>query len=232
MYIGFQAAGVADTVLASDASLTVTLNDDGIEFRDRTNARHSGLIFLPGGAVEPLAYTPLLRQIATAGYPAQLLYLPMRCACTEAQRNHLFETIRQRIAAEPETRWILAGHSRGAMLASTFLHNNPTGLAALVLIGTTHPRDFSLSDSAVPITKIYGTRDGIASYSAIQQNKHLLPPQTRWIGIEGGNHVQFGYYRHQLGDDEATISRDQQQAQLVRALLDLLDQPSQPESLQ
>jgi hypothetical protein len=40
--------------------------------------------------------------------------------------------------------------------------------------------------------------------------------------IDGGNHVQFAYYRHQLGDDDATISRQEQQELLETALLQAL----------
>ncbi len=38
----------------------------------------------------------------------------------------------------------------------------------------------------MPVTKIYGTRDGIASYDAMLGNKRLLPSTTRGVGIEGG----------------------------------------------
>ena len=62
----------------------------------------------------------------------------------------------------------------------------------------------------------------MASYSKMRENRHLLPPNTKWIEIEGGNHVQFGHYRHQLGDDDATISREKQQDLLETALLQVL----------
>lgn len=174
--------------------------------------------------VDPVAYAPLLKRIAAAGHSAHLVYLPMRCACTDSQIQELFRKVQAVIAAEPETSWILAGHSRGGMLASRYVHENAPRLAGLVLIGTTHPRDFDLARISMPVTKIYGTRDGIASYDAMRRNKHLLPPNTLWVGIEGGNHVQFGYYRHQLGDGRATISRDDQQQATERCLLHMLAQ--------
>ena len=36
--------------------------------------------------------------------------------------------------------------------------------------------------------------------------------------IEGGNHAQFGDYGRQSGDADATIGRDDQQAQAVEAI--------------
>ena len=40
--------------------------------------------------------------------------------------------------------------------------------------------------------------------------------------IEGGNHTQFGWYGRQLRDRPATISREEQQARTLEALLDVL----------
>jgi pimeloyl-ACP methyl ester carboxylesterase len=163
-----------------------------------------------------------MKTIAAAGYRAHLVYLPMRCACTDSQIGQLFQEIRSLIAGEPDRAWILAGHSRGGMLATRYVHENGAGLLGLVLIGTTHPRDFSLAGATMPVTKIYGTRDGVAPHAKMLENAHLLPPGTKWVEIEGGNHVQFGYYRHQLGDDDATIPRARQQEAVENALLNAL----------
>jgi hypothetical protein len=42
------------------------------------------------------------------------------------------------------------------------------------------------------------------------------------VGFEDGNHAQFGYYGSQLGDGRADISREQQQALTVAAILEAL----------
>lgn len=222
LIVGFQAVDVPDDVLKSDQYVAVDSTDHALEFRGRVNQQRVGMIFLPGGMVQPVAYAPLMRRIASAGYPTHLLYLPMRCACTDAQVKDLFENIRGLIRAEPNIAWILAGHSRGGMLASRFVHENGTEVVGLALIATTHPRDFSLAGLTMPVTKIYGTADGVASYAKMRENQHLLPLKTTWVEIPGANHVQFGYYRHQLGDDKATISRAQQQEFLEAALLNAL----------
>ncbi|MDX1982467.1 MAG: alpha/beta hydrolase [Bryobacteraceae bacterium] len=191
-----------------------------------------GLIFLPGGLVEPRAYGPLLQPLADAGHPVELVELPWRCACTEAQRAELFDRIAGVMASRPQVRWTLAGHSRGAMLAARFVHERRPPPAALVLIGTTHPRDFSLAALPLPVWKIYGTRDGVAPLARSESNRHLLPADARWVRIEGGNHTQFGSYRWQLLDHAAAVSRESQRVAVQRTLLEvfraLRETPSPP----
>lgn len=96
-------------------------------------------------------------------------------------------------------------------------------MAGLVLIGTSHPRDFDLSATTVPVLKVLGTRDGVAALEKSERNRSKLPASARWILIEGGNHSQFGYYGFQPEDRWASISRAEQQRQTVAAVLDALE---------
>src|SRR5690606_34512193 len=93
----------------------------------------------------------------------------------------------------------------------------------LILIATTHPRDFSLENVKIPVMKIYGSDDGIADENSILTNRSKLPSVTRFARIEGANHAQFGYYGFQLGDNVARISRERQQAETLRLMLDFID---------
>ena len=79
-----------------------------------------------------------------------------------------------------------------------------------------------LSTLTVPVTKIAGTHDGIASREKVEANRANLPSATRWVWIEGGNHSQFGWYGFQPGDYRATIAPEAQRAAMVRAVLDAL----------
>jgi hypothetical protein len=49
-----------------------------------------------------------------------------------------------------------------------------------------------------------------------------LPPSTVRVEIDGANHAQFGWYGLQSGDNNSTISREQQQNQTVAAIIGLL----------
>ena len=86
----------------------------------------------------------------------------------------------------------------------------------------------SLSDQEIAVASIYGTLDGVALPETVLAARPLLPLETVWVPIEGGNHAQFGWYGFQEGDNQAVISRQEQQAQVVEATLALLQQILQP----
>jgi pimeloyl-ACP methyl ester carboxylesterase len=121
--------------------------------------------------------------------------------------------------------WVVGGHSRGAAIASRFAYKHGESFDGLILIGTSHPKEarFDLSNTTLSVTKVYATNDGLASMDEVEANAVYLPANTTWILIEGGNHSQFGYYGSQLGDEVATITREQQQRSTVDAILSALD---------
>jgi len=63
----------------------------------------------------------------------------------------------------------------------------------------------------------------LASVGEVQANAVYLPNDTNLVLIEGGNHGQFGYYGKQLGDNPATISREEQQRLTVETVLTVLN---------
>jgi pimeloyl-ACP methyl ester carboxylesterase len=102
----------------------------------------------------------------------------------------------------------IGGFQAAAQLAST----QPAGFSGLILIGTTHPRDVDLRSLTAPVTKIVGTRDGIAKPQDVEANRAKLPAPTHWVWVEGGNHSQFGWYGFQPGDRPASMPADGQHA--------------------
>ena len=219
-----QAHGVPSTMLESSAAVAVADEDGAIAFRPAgAPTTRPGLIFLPGGAIDPRAYVPFARAIAEAGYPAAIVRLPWRVAPTAGSRAEVWRRI-QSVAA----RWggarpfVLSGHSRGAALAGRFAHAHPGAVAGLALIATTHPRDEDLSSAAFPVVKILGSRDCVAPADDAHANAARLPPHTQWIVIDGANHAQFGHYGSQINDCSATIERQAQQGQARAAVVALL----------
>lgn len=218
----YRTRGVEPSLLQSNAFVFVSNDEASIQFIP-ASPKKSGLIFLSGGGVAAEAYAPLLRPVADAEYSVFVIKLPFRIAPLESHKLEAIDRVHQVIVQHPEiTRWVLSGHSLGAALACRIARDKRESIAALVLVGTTHPKSFSLASLSYPVTKIYGSNDGVASPEKIRENQHLLPSQTKWILIEGANHSQFGNYGKQLFDGTATISRNHQQDITRISLLETL----------
>ena len=218
-YVTFRPWGVAADVLQTHGGVAVTIGSEAIVFAPAA-PRSSGLLLLPGCPVDPVAYAPLARRVAEQGHLAMIVKIPYRCASLPNLEAQLDRRVHALAATSPTTRWVLAGHSRGAAHAARLTDARPNNLAAYVLIGTSHPRDHDLSRLAIDVTKVAATNDGVAGPAQFETAR--LPASTHWVRIEGGNHAQFGYYGYQLFDGRATITRDAQQAATLAALLAVL----------
>jgi hypothetical protein len=95
-------------------------------------------------------------------------------------------------------------------------------MQGLFLLGTSHPRDIDLSSLSIPSLKIYAEHDGLASTYEVLENQHLLPKGAELYCLKGGNHSQFGYLGNLLGDDNATISLENQQELTLNAIVNFL----------
>ena len=220
--LAYRSSSEARRALQSDERVAIAHHDGHWAF-DPSAPSTTGLIFFAGALVDPVAYAPLARAIAEARYPVLLVELPRRGAFGGADGPEVFARARAAAASRPRvTRWIVAGHSRGGVVAAQIVRDGFPGLAGAVLIGTSHPRGFSIAGATVPITRVFGTRDTVADVEKLEATRGNLPASTRIVAIDGGNHSQFGYYGFQPGDWPATISREAQQAITRAALLDAL----------
>jgi pimeloyl-ACP methyl ester carboxylesterase len=220
--LAYRSSGAAKEALRSDEVVYVAESDDMLSFLPAAGAqaRSVGLLFFPGALVDPVAYAPLTRAVADAGFSAYIVKLPRRGAFGGADQPRLYALIDSILASNgPVLEWAVGGHSRGGVVASNLAARKPLAIAGLILIGTSHPRDVDLSGLTVPVSKIVGTRDGLASPGEVEANEALLPNSTRWTWIEGGNHSQFGWYGFQPLDRRARISRQDQQTQMIRAVV-------------
>lgn len=207
----------AIAALESDAAVTVT-QGDWIAFAPTGATPTTGLIFYPGGRVDPRAYAPPLRALAAAGYYVALVPMPLNLAVFGVDRANAV------IAANPQIeQWALAGHSLGGAMSAAFIDGNPGAVDGLVFWAAFPAENNDLTDQpGLAVSSIYGTLDGLATVESVLAGKPLLPPTAAFVPIDGGNHAQFGSYGDQPGDNPATITRAEQQAQAVTATAALL----------
>ena len=212
-----QPPDVETAALESGQGVTVLNEAEVLAFLPATANRQTALIFICGSGADAGAYAVLLRPVAQAGYPVFVVRLPYIRAFLHVQQPLVFERVQRVIATHPDiARWVLSGHSLGAALSVLFAQADPRVISGLVLIATDYPTDVDLSGLPIPVTRIHATHDGLVTPAKLRASRRLLPPQTRSIEVEGGNHAQFGRYHDQGFDGVATISREDQEA-LTRA---------------
>ena len=200
--------------LKSDSQVTVTTGDF-ITFAPANQRPASvGFIFYPGGRVDARSYAAPLREIAAQGYLVVLV--PVRLNLAFFDINAAAPVF----AAHPEIQhWVIGGHSLGGVAAALFAKEHPE-ISGLVFWAS-YPADDSLKNSNLRVLSIYGTMD-MAGTAIFDEKDALMPASVQYVVMDGGNHAQFGDYGPQPGDNEATISRADQQAQVVAAVVQFL----------
>jgi pimeloyl-ACP methyl ester carboxylesterase len=151
----------------------------------------------------------MARALAERGHLVALVRPPLRVSWFN---NRLAGPV---IASHPEIdTWVLGGHSLGGSSALAYANEHPDRVAGVVLLAS-RPLGMDLSDQDLPVLALYGTRDGILTPTEARAAAARLPPNTRFVPIEGGNHSNFGDYGRQRGDRAARIAREAQQARVV-----------------
>jgi hypothetical protein len=202
--------------LESDSEVQVE-TEPWLVFRPLADNPTVGLVLYPGGHVDPRSYAPAAHALAKDGYLVVIVPMPLNLAVFAPDRAA------EVIAAFPTTGgWVVGGHSLGGAMAARFAYQNPEAVQGLVLWAAYPASTDDLASRPLAVTSIYATNDGLATEDKIAASRPLLPGATRWVAIEGGNHAQFGWYGPQSGDGTATISREEQQRQIMAATLELL----------
>ena len=198
--------------LQSDSAVTVS-QADWIEFAPASGSPTTGFVFYPGGRVDARAYAPPARALAEQGYLVAITPMLLNLAIFDPDRANAV------IAAHPEIeRWVIGGHSLGGTTAAMYANRHAEAVDGVVFWAAYPAGGDSLAGrDDLMVTSIYGTRDGLATPAKIEASIPLLPADAQFVAIEGGNHAQFGWYGDQSGDNPATISREDQQAQIVEA---------------
>jgi hypothetical protein len=213
----YPARMVAMSALESTDKVTIT-QDRYIVFTPVEETK-TGLIFYPGGLVEPTAYAPILHKIAENGVLVVITPMPLNLAIlrTNAAKGVIDDY-------SYISTWILAGHSLGGASATIFVENNPTRIDALALWDSYPANSADLSDNPLSVISIFGTTNNFPNTDNFNDKKYLLPSNTTFVGLEGANHAQFGDYGPQKGDVVASLSLSEQHEQVGEIMLDFIIQ--------
>jgi len=211
----YPARSIAMSALESSDKVTVT-QDDFIVF-DPANRTQTGLIFYPGGLVEPSAYAPILKMIAEEGVLVVIIPMPFNLA--------IFNTgaASEVIAEYPDiANWILTGHSLGGASAAIFAENSPEVIDAIAFWDSYPPISADLSDNTIDVLSIFGTMNGFPNTDNFDEKRHLVPENAKFVPIEGANHAQFGDYGPQKDDVTAGIGINEQHEIVTEIMLDFI----------
>jgi len=203
--------------LVSDSSVEVSTGR-WLVFNPTGTDPEVGLIIYPGGRVDYRSYAPTARSIALDGYLVVVVRMPLNLAVFGS--NSAEKVIEEFSEIEE---WAVGGHSLGGAMAARFAYNHPHLVDGLVLWASYLSSNNDLSEIDLSVLTIYGTKDGLATPSEIEEALQFLPSDAIVISVKGGNHAQFGWYGEQKGDNEAYISREEQQRQIIEATIKLLE---------
>jgi hypothetical protein len=198
----------AEDLFPSDTAATTVTETvgDWLTVRPAEGTVREGILFYPGGLVEPEAYLPLARTVVEkTGALAVIVPMPFDLAVFSPQRGTEVPP------AFPSVKtWFAAGHSLGGAMVASLVEKNRNLFSGLVLLAAYPSKANDLSGTDIPVLSLTGEHDGLVTAAKIEAAKPLLPADTEYVTIAGGNHAWFGNYGTQEGDGEATIGHEEQ----------------------
>ncbi len=189
--------------------------DDFITFTPTNNKSTTGIIIYPGGKVEAESYSVIASKLASNGYTTIIVKMPFNLAFFDSNKADDI------IAAHPEIKtWVIGGHSLGGVFASDYAVNHQDKIKGVIYLAAYPSAD--ASNATFKALSIRGSLDALTTSQDIDKNKNKFPANTTFVTINGGNHYNYGNYGVQSGDNNSTITREQQQDETVNAILEFL----------
>lgn len=212
----YHADNRAISALSSTSEYTVDNNDDFITFTPRNNKSTTGLIIYPGAKIEPESYSVIASEVASKGFTTIIVKMPFNLAFFDANKADKV------IANHTEIKnWVIAGHSLGGVFASDYAINNQDKIKGVIYLAA-YPNN-NASNASFKGLVIRGTEDNLTTIEDINKNRDKFPANTTFMYITGGNHYNVGDYGIQKGDNNSTISREEQQALTVMYIVEFLN---------
>lgn len=174
------------------------------------------LLFVPGGFVDPHVYICWMTDLVIRHPDIAVIQIkvPSNLAITNSGK---IDKVMKKF--DNVQHWVIGGHSLGGVVAAFSVSDQPDRFDGLLLMASWATESKSLRSWDGEVLSLYGTKDGLATIDEIDQNSNYLPAGTAYHEIEGGNHSGFGCYGFQDGDMEADISQEEQQEEMVTAMI-------------
>jgi len=218
--IGFVGWATFNAQEATEPAITV-LSQNNVQLEDGLLVFHPnsttsrGLIYYPGGLVDPEAYAVTAQGIADAGYLVVIPKMPLNLAFLGINRADEIQSRYPEINS-----WVIGGHSLGGAMAADYAKNNLDNVDGLIMFASYPARNEDFVNFPYPILVIIGSNDpGAPKQEAFYET--VANSATLFV-IEGGNHRQYADYSFQNNDGIATISAAEQQAEIIATVVHFL----------
>jgi pimeloyl-ACP methyl ester carboxylesterase len=195
--------------LQSDALVKVKTGN-WLVFEPVNNSTSTGFIFYPGGRVDYRAYAPMAHALAAKGYLVVIPRMPLNLAVFGIGKAADVQVVYSEIS-----HWYIGGHSLGGSMAADNLFKHQDRFSGLIFLASYPAASDDLRSYAGKVLSISGSLDGLATPVKISASRALLPADSQFVEIPGGDHAFFGWYGAQTGDNPAAITREAQQAIVI-----------------
>lgn len=211
----YHADSTALAAIKSTESYNVSNTSDFITFTPTEKKSTTGIIFYPGGKVQPEAYSVIASKLALNGYTTIIVKMPFNLAVFDANKGDAV------IAQHPEINsWVIMGHSLGGVFASDYAVHHQDKISGVIYLAA-YPST-NASNATFKALSIRGSLDNLTTAQDIADNKNKFPTNTTFVSIPGGNHYNNGNYGPQAGDNNSTITKEQQQNETVSYIIEFL----------
>jgi hypothetical protein len=200
-YLGTPYHGTPESIAAveDDPRLSVDRTDGGYVLQPANRTPAAGVVFYPGGRVDPDAYVGSLSALPReANVTVVVPKLPLNLAVVDyglAQNGLGSHAAESAMAEHPRIdEWYVGGHSLGGAMACRYAATSEN-VEGLLLYASYCDVDISERDLAV--VSVTGDADTVLNRTAYERNRVHLPVSTRFTEVAGVNHTQFGSYTGQ-----------------------------------